>query len=166
MSNFKLVPPLTKPSIPNIATTRQDHFSWYSVCYKQLPLLLLRLFSITIYNEGVVGAQRIRIVEQREMFFRAIVHEYLFCRKGCTHMFKNKRSTYKFFGRVLSPTLNDDTKILTETDTETFFTIPNFPKPIPRLFFRYQIFRNRNRYHQKIGKSFETEKFRNRNVNL
>merc|ERR1712013_638514 len=67
--------------------------------------------------------------------------------------------------------LNDDTKILTETDTETFFRyqifrnryrdflsdtkfsetdtetffpIPNFPKPIPRLFFRYQIFRNRN----------------------
>ena len=48
--------------------------------------------------------------------------------------------------------LNDDTKILTETDTETFF--------------RYQIFRNRNRYPQKIGKRFETEKFRNRNVNL
>ena len=47
-----------------------------------------------------------------------------------------------------------------------FFPIPNFPKPIPRLFFRYQIFRNRNRYPQKIGKSFETEKFRNRNVNL
>ena len=62
--------------------------------------------------------------------------------------------------------LNDDTKNLTETDTETFFPIPNFPKPIPRLFFRYQIFRNRNRYPQKIGKSFETEKFRNRNVNL
>merc|ERR1712218_687019 len=39
--------------------------------------------------------------------------------------------------------LNDDTKILTETDTETFFPIPNFLKPIPRLFFRYQIFRNR-----------------------
>ena len=48
--------------------------------------------------------------------------------------------------------LNDDTKNLTETDTETFF--------------RYQIFRNRNQYPQKIGKSFETEKFRNRNVNL
>ena len=31
--------------------------------------------------------------------------------------------------------LNDDTKNLTETDTETFFPIPNFPKPIPRLFF-------------------------------
>ena len=30
--------------------------------------------------------------------------------------------------------LNDDTKNLTETDTETFFPIPNFPKPIPRLF--------------------------------
>ena len=32
--------------------------------------------------------------------------------------------------------LNDDTKILTETDTETFFPIPNFPKPKPRLFPR------------------------------
>ena len=30
--------------------------------------------------------------------------------------------------------LNDDTKILTETDTETFFPIPNFPKQKPRLF--------------------------------
>ena len=40
--------------------------------------------------------------------------------------------------------LNDNTKILTETDTETFFTIPNFPKPKPILFFRDQIFRNRN----------------------
>ena len=48
-----------------------------------------------------------------------------------------------------------------------WMTIPKFwPKPIPRLFFWYQIFRNRNRNPQKIGKSFETEKFRNRNVNL
>ena len=53
--------------------------------------------------------------------------------------------------------LNDDTKILTETNTETFFPIPNFPKPKPILFFRYQIFRNRNRNHQKFGKSLETE---------
>ena len=29
--------------------------------------------------------------------------------------------------------LNDDTKILTETDTETFFPMPSLPKP--RLFF-------------------------------
>ena len=49
--------------------------------------------------------------------------------------------------------LNDDTKILTKTDTETIFTIPNFPKsnrrlfpkPKPILFFRDPIFRNRNR---------------------
>ena len=30
--------------------------------------------------------------------------------------------------------LNDDTKNLTETDTETFFTIPKFLKPKPTLF--------------------------------
>ena len=47
---------------------------------------------------------------------------------------------------------------------QDFFPIPNFPKP--RLFFLYQIFRNRNRYPQKISKSFETKKFRNRNVNI
>ena len=41
--------------------------------------------------------------------------------------------------------LNDDTKILTETDTENFFTIPNFPKPKPILFSETKFFRNRNR---------------------
>ena len=50
---------------------------------------------------------------------------------------------------------------LFETETETFFPKPNFPKPKPRLFLLNQIFRNRNRNPQKIGKSFETEKFRN-----
>ena len=53
--------------------------------------------------------------------------------------------------------LNDDTKILTETDTETFFPIPNFPKPIPRLFFRYQIFRNRYRDFFSDTKFSETD---------
>ena len=53
-----------------------------------------------------------------------------------------------------------------ETETETFFRDQIFSKPKPRLFFRNQIFRYRNRNLQKIGKSFETEKFRNRNVNL
>ena len=45
-----------------------------------------------------------------------------------------------------------------------FFPKPNFSKPKSRLFFRDQIFRNRN--PQKIDKSSETEKFRNWNVNL
>ena len=66
--------------------------------------------------------------------------------------------------------LNDDTKILTETDTETFFPIPNFPNPKPKLFIRDQIFetktetffrdqilQNRYRNPPKIGKSPETE---------
>ena len=71
------------------------------------------------------------------------------------------------------------------------FPRTNFLKPKPRLFFRNQIFRNRNRdffprpnfskpklihlfrnqffqnrNSQKIVKSFETEKFQNRIVNL
>ena len=76
-----------------------------------------------------------------------------------------------------------------ETETETFFRDQIFSKPKPRLFFRNQIFRNRdffprpnffetetetffrnqifrNRNPQRFGKSFETEKFQNRNVNL
>merc|ERR1712034_69422 len=35
--------------------------------------------------------------------------------------------------------------------------IPNFPKPIPRLFFRYQIFRNRYRDFFSETKFSETE---------
>ena len=65
---------------------------------------------------------------------------------------------------VTQDTLNNDTKMLIETDTETFFPVPNFPKLKLRLFFQYRIFRNQN--PQKIGKSFESEKFRNQNVNL
>ena len=51
--------------------------------------------------------------------------------------------------------LNDDTKIL--TDTETFFPIPNIPKPIPRLFSDTKFFRNRNRYFFSETKNSETE---------
>ena len=62
-----------------------------------------------------------------------------------------------------------------------WMTIPKFwPKPIPRPFSWYKIFRNRNWDFffwdqilqnwnwnpQKIGQSLENEKFRNRNVNL
>ena len=38
-----------------------------------------------------------------------------------------------------------------------FFPIPNFLKLKPRLFFRDQIFRNRNRYFSSETKFFETE---------
>ena len=51
-----------------------------------------------------------------------------------------------------------------ETKTETCFWRPNFPKLKPWLFFRDQILRKRNL--AKIGKSLESEKFWNRNVNL
>ena len=92
---------------------------------------------------------------------------------------------------LASAPLNDDTKILTETDTETFLPIPNFSKPKPRFFFRDQILQNQNRDFfsetkfsetetffrdqilqnqnrnpQQIDKSLETKNFRNRNVNL
>ena len=79
-----------------------------------------------------------------------------------------------------------------ETDTDTFFDTEIFrnryryffryqffSKPIPILFsipdffetntdtfFDTKIFRNQYRYHQKKWKSFENEKFRNRNVTL
>ena len=53
--------------------------------------------------------------------------------------------------------LNDNTKILTETDTETFFPILNFPKPIPILFFRDQKFWNRNRDFFSDTKFSETK---------
>ena len=39
-----------------------------------------------------------------------------------------------------------------------FFPIPNFQKPIPRLFFRYQIFRNRNQDFFSDTKFSETLK--------
>ena len=45
-----------------------------------------------------------------------------------------------------------------------FFPRPNFFETETETFFRNQIFRNRN--PQRFGKSFETKKFRNRNVNL
>ena len=55
--------------------------------------------------------------------------------------------------------------------TEIFFRDQIFLKPKPIPFILDQIFRNRNFFFrnqnpQKIGKSFETEKFWNRNVNL
>merc|ERR1711928_209629 len=37
------------------------------------------------------------------------------------------------------------------------FPRPNFPKPRPRLFFRYQIFRNQNRDFFPRPNFFETE---------
>ena len=42
--------------------------------------------------------------------------------------------------------LNDDTKILTETDTETFFSDTKFSETKTETFFRNKIFQNRNCY--------------------
>ena len=47
--------------------------------------------------------------------------------------------------------------ILTETDTKTFFPIPNFSKPKPRLFSETKFFRNRNRDFFSETKFSETE---------
>ena len=57
-------------------------------------------------------------------------------------------------------TLNDETKNLTKTDTESCFLKPSF------FFFQDQILRHWNRSPPKIDKSLETEKFQNRNVTL
>ena len=56
-----------------------------------------------------------------------------------------------------SQSLNDATKILTETDTETFFLLANFAKPKPRLFFWDHNFRNRNRHFFSETKFSETK---------
>ena len=67
---------------------------------------------------------------------------------------------------VTQDTLNNDTKMLIETDAETFFSDTKFSETETETFFQYQIFQNRHQNPQKIGKSFESEKFRNQNVNL
>ena len=48
--------------------------------------------------------------------------------------------------------LNDDTKNLTETDTETFFTIPNFPKPKPILFSDTKFFETETEIIKNLAK--------------
>ena len=52
-----------------------------------------------------------------------------------------------------------------ENKTDTFFET-KFSETETETLFRDQIFRKQNRNLRKIGKSFETEKFRNRKVNL
>ena len=47
-----------------------------------------------------------------------------------------------------------------------FFSETKYSETETETFFRDQIFRNRYRNPQRFGISFETEKFRNRNVNL
>ena len=49
------------------------------------------------------------------------------------------------FSPVDTTSLCDETKILTDTETETFYPRQIFPIPIPRLFFRDQIIRDRYR---------------------
>ena len=94
----------------------------------------------------------------------------------------NIKSWQHFFKQwdVFKP-LNDNTKILTETNTETCFPILNFPKPIffsrpnspkpkPLFLLRDQIFRNQNRDFFPIPNSPKPkpskhwQKFRNREV--
>ena len=91
------------------------------------------------------------------------------------------RIRYFFRYRFFSDTDTDtffDTKIL-RNRYQYFFRYQNFSKPIPILFsipiffetdtdtfFETKNFRNRYRYHPNNWNSFETEKFRNRNVTL
>ena len=53
--------------------------------------------------------------------------------------------------------LCDETKILTDTETETFYPILIFPIPIPRLFYRDLIFRDRYRDFFSETKFSETD---------
>ena len=46
---------------------------------------------------------------------------------------------------IIPETLCDETKFFTDTETETFYPRQIFPIPIPRLFYRDQIFRDRYR---------------------
>merc|ERR1712192_139140 len=71
----------------------------------------------------------------------------------------------------------DDTQNLNKTESKTFFRYQIFPIPNPILFpipnifntesdtfFDTKFFRYRIRNYPKNGKSFETEKFQNRNI--
>ena len=62
-------------------------------------------------------------------------------------------------GWQLSEPLNDDTNILTETDTETFFSDTKFSETKTETFFRNKIFQNRNRCFFPETKFSETETF-------
>ncbi len=64
-----------------------------------------------------------------------------------------KRKTW----RSSQSALCDETKILTDTETETFYPRQIFPIPIPRLFFRDQIFRDRYRDFFNETKFFDTD---------
>ena len=66
----------------------------------------------------------------------------------------------------MSLALCDETKIFTDKDINTFFPRPNFPIPIPRLFFQDQIFQNQYRDFFNETKYFDidTETFFNTNI--
>ena len=77
-------------------------------------------------------------------------------------IFQNR---YRYFFRYqfFSDT-NTDTFF--ETNTETFSDTKIFSKPIPILLFDTIFFETDTDTIKKTWKSFETKKFRNRNVNL
>ena len=72
---------------------------------------------------------------------------------GCCRYFFRNRIRY-FFDTNFFETI------------QILFLIPNFFETDIDTFFDTKKFRNRYRYYQKKLKSFETEKFRNRNVTL
>ena len=56
--------------------------------------------------------------------------------------------------------LSDETKIFHQDRYRDFFSRPKFPRP--RLFFETKYFRDQYRYSQKIEKSLDTEKSRDK----
>ena len=106
-----------------------------------------------------------------------VCHQRALILKGCSLMTSSLEST-EWRDQNFDKNRNRDFfsgTTFSEIETKTFVPRTTFPKPKlfspdqnfqiqNRDFFLYQIIRNRN--PPKIGKSLETEKFRNRNVNL
>ena len=87
------------------------------------------------------------IGKPREMFQSWDIRVYFIPVPDDHTVIGNLKTTRECKWRQL--TLCDETKILTNTETETFYPRQIFLIPIPRLFFRDQIFRYRYRDYPK-----------------
>merc|ERR1712016_2672 len=64
----------------------------------------------------------------------------------------NYLAMFKVTSTTIYTSLNYDTKILTETDAETFFPIPDFPKPKPKIFSETKFSETDTETLQKLAK--------------